>query len=193
MIDACRGRLSIFNGDYVWEATGEVEIVETAQGGEGRAIFQVQSPAIIMRTHRRPPLVWGLKNPKCADGAFITFSEHGAHLHIVELKSRLTLGEWKNVILQLHGMYLAAVAAAHLCSISAFETVTCYVAFREDATAPMGSATPILLKTAVGMSKPLGGGQEWSVGEMEMPFGAMASIAKAQRDADGDADFGAVN
>src|ERR1700679_3345026 len=105
MISGCRECLKHFSKDYVWETSDMVEVVETSEGGAGIARFSFSGPAIVLKAHNKPPLVWSLKKRKCADGSFVTFEGDKARLHIVELKSKLTQSEWAKASEQIEGMF----------------------------------------------------------------------------------------
>lgn len=98
MIDECRSRYHIFNSDYLFEVNGELEFREKNRSGAGAASFRLASRSIALRAHDNPPLVWSLKVRNCADGAFITFRDQSAHLHIVELKSGLSQRDWARAL-----------------------------------------------------------------------------------------------
>ncbi|UXT49616.1 hypothetical protein FY136_10345 [Agrobacterium tumefaciens] len=183
------GHLTHLNSDYVCEAIGDFYIEEKDEGGQGKAFFSSENACIIIRTNPKPPLLWALQNRKCADGAFVTFNEEGYHLHLVELKSRLTQAEWSHVLLQFEGMYLTSLAACRLMNINSIQSVNCYIAFKRDKMAPAESASPILLKQLVGKDNPLNGHTSWVNAKVSLPFKTVAVLHKGQRDTDGNADF----
>lgn len=189
MINAHREHLLHLNKDYVSEVTGDFCIEEKDEGGKGKALFYVDNACIVFRTTPKPPLLWALQNRKCADGAFLTFDETGCHLHLVELKSRLTHAEWSHVLLQFEGMYLTSLATCRLLNISSISSVTCYIAFKRDKMSPQESASPILIKPFVGKENPLNGQRSWNNERIELPFESVANLRKGQRDDAGDADF----
>lgn len=193
MLSGCRKCLEHFNKDYVWEADSKVEVVEKSPKGKGTASFSLGSPAIVLKAHNQPPLIWALSKKKCADGSFVTFRDDKAYLHLVEMKSKLTQSAFAKATEQLEGMFLAALAAARLLQIQSFETVDCYVAFSVDAMHPSATANPALLKTLVGTKTVLGDGLAWKNGEVKLPFGTIAKLHKSKRDENGNADFGTVH
>lgn len=193
MLSDCRTFLCLFNTSYVWEEKQKIEIIETKESGKGKAVFKLKAPAIVLKAHDQPPLIWSLKVKNCADGAFVTFDEDGAHLHIVELKSKLTQSTWSKAAVQFEGMFLTSLATARLLKISNFKSVTCYIAFTQDKMAAVTTANPTLLKTLVGRPEGLGAGVAWDRGEMKLPFEVEAKIVKSQRDLHGDSDFGFVH
>jgi hypothetical protein len=193
MLSGCRECLGHFNKAYVWEAHARVEVIEKSPKGKGTASFSLGSPAIVLKAHNQPPLIWALSKKKCADGSFVTFKDDKAHLHLVELKSKLTQSAFAKATEQLEGMFLSALAASRLLQIQTFETVDCYVAYSIDAMQPDTTADPALLKTLVGTKTILGDGLAWKNGEVRLPFGVVAKLHKAKRDSSGNADFGNVH
>src|SRR6266446_5893653 len=106
MIENCRLCLNLFNNAWVFEVSGNIVFTETNPGGMGEAVFNSDTPCIIMKAPPKSPLLWALAQKKCADGAFFSFDKGEAHLHIVELKSKVTLAEWAKVLQQFEGMFL---------------------------------------------------------------------------------------
>lgn len=194
MIEACRQRLRHFLPEYLWftEANKQFFFEEKKRGGEGKAFFVSAAPCLIVKANDKAPMVWAFSNRKCAEGAFIKFDHDGCHLHILEMKSKLTQGEWAKVLNQLEGMYLTALAACRVLNIAEFQSVTCYIAFTEDAMAPDQSADMILMKTFVGEENPVGGDDEWSKNQVPLPFDVTAGLKKGLRNAQSNVDFGAV-
>lgn len=195
MIEGCKTALAHFVPQYVHfvENHASFNIEEKKAGGAGKAYFSSAVPCLMVKAKDQAPLVWAFKNRKCAEGAFLTFDNDGTcRLHILEMKSKLTQGEWAKVMLQLSGMYLSALATCRILGIFEFKSVTCYVAFKEDAMSADKSADMIFMKTFVGAENPIGGADEWQAEKMELPFAAIAEIRKGQRDASHDIDFGAV-
>jgi hypothetical protein len=133
-----------------------------------------------------------LKNRKIAEGAILTEDQDGYHLHLLEMKSKLTQGEWAKAILQFEGMHLASIATIRLLGVVDIASVTCYIAYKVDATSPTASADMILMKTFVGQPNPIGGVDSWTTGTLELPLGGTARIVKGQRDANNNIDFGKI-
>lgn len=195
MIDGCKAALCHFAPEYVYFVKDNTSfyIEEKKAGGEGKAHFSSAAPCLMIRAKDQAPLVWAFRNRQCAEGAFLSFDADGeCRLHILEMKSKLTQGEWAKVMRQLSGMYLSALATCRLLGILEFKSVTCYVAFKEDAMSPAKSADMIFMKTFVGMENPIGGADEWQNEKMELPFATTAEIRKGQRDASHHVDFGAI-
>ena len=149
MIDNCRSYLSLFNAAWVCEEAGAISIDEKASDGAGSAIFSSKQACIVVRAESSSPLIWSLAQRKCADGALITFNKDGAHLHIVELKSKVTLKAWAHALQQFEGMYLTSLAISRLLKIFEVQSVTCYIAAKEYKLSDVvgASASPSLIKT----------------------------------------------
>jgi hypothetical protein len=193
MIETCRSCLDLFNPDWVSEVSGRIVIREPNPLGKGEAVFESDTPCIMIRAKEQAPLLWALAQRKCADGAFFSFDNGEAHLHIVELKSKVTLGTWAIVVQQFEGMFLASLAAARLLEIHKPSYVTCYLAGTEDSiTSESQSASPALLKAPVGKSRTFGGWESWDKEVIALPLGFKAALVKGWKDAGGVADFGSV-
>jgi hypothetical protein len=160
--------------------------------GAGKAVFSSSAPCVVMRATNQAPLLWALDNRKCAEGAFVTFDDAGCRLHIVEMKSKLTQGTWAKVLLQFNGMYLSALATARILGIESFTSVTCYIAYTEDAMDPKKSPDMIFIKPFVGAPNPVARATEWEKEQCLLPLDQAATIRKAQRDVNKDANFGVV-
>ncbi|MBD8689341.1 MULTISPECIES: hypothetical protein [unclassified Rhizobium] len=165
---------------------------EKKKGGEGKAFFSPKDPCLIMKAKDKAPMIWSFSNRNCAEGAFITFEDDGCRLHILEMKSKLTQGEWAKVLRQLEGMYLTSLAVCRLLGIHDFKEVICYVAYTEDAMSANENADMIFMKTFVGVENPVGGDDEWIVGRLGLPFDVIAKLKKGVRGADKNVDFGQV-
>ncbi len=193
MIDSCREHLCHFNGNYIHEVAGSFFIEEKDVGGIGKAFFESEEPCILFKTHNNPPLVWALRNAKCADGAFLSSSGGHFHLHIVELKSSLKPSTWEHVLKQFNGMYLSAIAACRLLEVTTIASVTCYIAYKNDRMDQMETANPVLIKSLVGKKNPFNSQVEWTNGSVLLPFGTSALLKKAVRDpVTNDAHFGRI-
>jgi hypothetical protein len=193
MIDRCRSCLHLFNKHWVSEASGSIVVTETASDGASQAVFKTDKPCVIVKADKNAPLLWALAQRKCADCAFFLFDKDGAHLHIVELKSKIRLATWALTLNQFQGMFLTALAVARLLQVHELVRVTCYLAGTEDRiTNESESASPTLLKAPVGMTKTFGGHESWDKGVVELPLSFKAALVKGWKDAAGVADFGSV-
>ena len=180
MIEASRKCLYLFNSDYVNETSGIFSVIERDPKGKGAAKFNSGNPCILIRSQKQSPQIWALKQRKCADGAFLTFDDQGSHLHLVELKSKLSLGDWAHALHQFEGMYLTAIAIMRLLEIQAAATVTCYLAAKEDAVteAEAVTASPTLMKAPVGAVRTFGGLKVWLKDTVSLPFSTSANLVK---------------
>lgn len=192
MIEQHRPHLSNFEERYIREVTEQVIIEERDENGQGRAIFDLRSSSIQIFPRAQHPLLWHLAEKKCSDGAFVTFNDGEAHLHLVELKCKLTPSTWAKVVRQFHGMYLNAVASIRLLEIVNIATTTCYISATEDAMS--GPVPTALIKTGVGVGASFGGKEYWEKDFVPLPFDVKATLVKGWREsAPGSTDhFGLV-
>lgn len=194
-MDNCVEYLRLFSADHVYlpEDHTSFFLEEKSPSGAGKVYFSSSTPCIVLKAKPAGPLLWSLKNGKISEGAILTMDDEGYHLHHLEMKSRLTQGEWAKAMLQFEGMHLTALAAVRLLGVVDIASVTCYIAYKQDAMAANASADMILMKTFVGMPNPVGGADSWVSNSCELPITGMANIRKAERDANSDADFGLIN
>jgi hypothetical protein len=195
MIESCRHNFCHFNADWVKEVSGYFYIIEKKEAGKSKASFQSEKPCIMIKAQDNSPLLWSLKQRKCAEGAIVSFNDDGAHLHLVELKGNVGLETWRHVLHQFEGMYLTSLAVLKLLEIDHVESVTCYIGAKADkiSQSPLGSSSPALLKVIVGGDKTLGGREEWLKESIELPFRRTAKLIKGWKDNDGNVEFPALN
>lgn len=193
-MDECTPFLKLFSPEHVYapEHHQNFYIEEKSAGGEGKAYFSTNDKCVVIKAGSSGPLLWSLRNGKISEGSIITRDATGYHLHLLEMKSKLTQVEWARALKQFEGMHLTSLAVARLLGVLELASVTCYIAYKRDALAGNKSADLILMKTFVGMPNPIGGGDEWESERVELPFTGSASIRKAQRDTNADAHFGPI-
>lgn len=187
------GNLSLLDKQYVYEINPNTQfsVVECKAGGEGKCFFISTNPVLFIKAKDQAPVVWSLKNKKCAEAAFLVKDERGnIHLHIVEMKSSLNLGEFNKVLEQLKGMFLSAIAVLGILKLPEPETVTTYLAFKKDKISEIDSAQPILLKLQVGGAR-MPGMNEWITGRINLEHGVLAPLVKGKRNPH-DFDFGTI-
>ncbi|MGE4249043.1 MAG: hypothetical protein AB7F09_06620 [Parvibaculaceae bacterium] len=164
-----------------------VQFEERNPVGAGVATIYISGFAVAFRADDSAPLIWALDQRKCADGAFLTFNKEGAHLHIVELKGKVSSGNWPNVVAQMEGMYLTALAVARLLKVLEVKSVTCYLALKNDAMKKPTQA--IFLKTPTGSRSTLGRYEDWVDSKIRLPLAFEGSLVRATRDSSGNASF----
>ncbi|MDM7850172.1 hypothetical protein [Pseudochrobactrum kiredjianiae] len=192
MFRDCEGHLPIFSKQYVYQVQDSLEIIEKEEAGASTAKFSVTGKAVQICSKAGAALIVSLSEQKCADGAFLTFDESGAHLHIVELKGRVNQGTWLHILKQYEGMFLSALALSRLMNIFDIQKVTCYLAHKKlDVNFNGGQA--ILNKTLVGGKKTLDGKTEWNSKSIDLPHNKKANIILQQKDAQNNTDFGHVS
>jgi hypothetical protein len=149
-------------------------------------------PCIVIKASSQSPLIWALAQRKCADGALIAFHDNETHLHIVELKATVKLGNWADILHQFEGMFLTSLAVAHLLNIHRPTHVTCYIAMIKNLiTHPSRTASPTLLKFPVGGRETFGRLETWIREVIQLPLSFEAALVKGI-DATGAIDFGAI-
>lgn len=159
-----------------------VDIDEVDEAGAGVVSLEVAGEAICFRPD--PTATKWLKSSQCADGAFFEFVDGRLRLHIVELKSKLTLKKWSAAINQFRGMFLRARALSAVLGFDRPDDVVCYIAFKEDDLTSQIDSNPILKKLLLGRDAkgPL---IEWRGGEIELDVGVLVPFVRIQRDDQG--------
>lgn len=188
------GNLELVDSNFVYKVESGSEIVfeEKGEGGEGKVKFRSGSDVLVVKARNKAPVVWALKNKKCGEAAFISKdSRDGSFiLHILEMKSSLTLGQLRKSLLQLEGMYLSAICVMAVLGLGRPAAVKSYIAYSEDKVAANDDAQPVLKKVLVG-GRLVPGRHEWMSGTVNFSHGVCSQIVKGKR-VRGDFDFGFV-
>jgi hypothetical protein len=185
--------LSLVNPDYIYKVNpGAVfSVVELKNEGKGRCHFTSKKDVLFIKGHNSNPIVWALRNKKCAEAAFVVKNDDSDFdLHIIEMKSGLSSGTFAHAIDQFKGMYLSSIAAISILRLPHPKRVFAYIAFKKDNILEKTSPSPVLLKTTVGGCPPAGL-TEWNREEVNLDYGVKAKLVKGQRISD-DCDFGEV-
>lgn len=175
--------IDLFDKNIIHIASeSKFEFIETKEGGEGICFFESNDKVLILKAHNNPPLIWSLRNKKCAEGAFLVIRKDGTlELHILEMKSKLTHREFTKVLAQWSGMYLSALAILGIIQMKLPDKVFLYIAFKQDCVNQIDSRDPIFLKSQVGGAS-LPGVEEWSSNQVSLHHNITAHIVKKQRD-----------
>lgn len=163
-------------------SSGNIEVVETVVSGAARVVFTVESPSLHLKhLDNKPPLKWAA-NRRCADGAIAVEFGDELHLHVIELKSKLTRKEWLGVKQQLEGMIANAIAALAVIGAPRPIDVVCHVSFLDETVTSISTPDLILLKLPVGGSTILGDVEDWKSGRTELFGYTDIQIRKIPRD-----------
>jgi hypothetical protein len=127
--------------------------------GKGTLFLKVSTHCIRIRIpDKNGPAGW-LTEQKCADAIVIEFSDDGPMLHLIELKSKMTRGQWRDVKKQLLGAYHNALAIGGVLELPRFAGVRVHVLCSEDSISPAATANSSTLKA--GLGKPLPDTIDW--------------------------------
>lgn len=132
------------------------------------------------------PITW-TSEKKCADAAIVEFDPKGLKLHIIEMKSALTVEEWMSARRQCYGMFVNSLALRGLFDFDAYKSITVYIAYKSDRVSKPSGVNSVLLKTPVGGTHSFARVEEWRSKEFELADGLIVPIIGIQRDAAGDA------
>lgn len=187
------GFIDLLDNSFVYEipAGKTFSVKETKEPGVGSCYFVSDCQTLFIKAKDQAPVVWSLKNKKCAEAAFLTISPEGeAELHIVEMKSKLSRSDFLKVIEQWRGMYLSALAVLGVLKAPYPSKITVYVAYKSDKVVDVNASQPIMLKPRVGGALPAGV-SEWRNNRVNLHHGVHANIVKGERSPD-DYDFGRI-
>lgn len=169
-----------------YERGSAVSVIEPNSGGAGAVRFQLPQGDTALRINlsenNRFPCI---KQRKVADGVILQFGEQGQlkALHLIELKSRLTSGEWRKVKEQLQGALHNAHALLGVLGLDLPPRIVCHTAYKQDA---IGS-NPALLKAPMGI-KASHTDSDWVTGRVMIdPIFPTLDHYKYQRDGHGNA------
>lgn len=174
---------------YVIPSEGDIIIEEKQEAGRGLCKFRSREEVLVIKAKNKAPLIWALKNKKCAEGAFLTKNDAGLTLHIVEMKSRLDLKEFSKVVEQFKGMYYSSISVLALCDLNEITNVNLYVAFKRDLMNQLEQ--PIFNKILVGGGDILPIKKIWNTNQVPLTQRVVGNLVKGQRVGD-DVDFGYV-
>lgn len=144
-----------------------VEVVETDEAGVGTVTFELAEGETALRfnlsANRRFSCI---AQRKVADGVILHFGRESTlrALHLVELKSKLGLSQWRDAKVQLQGALHNAHALLGLLGLQCPQKIVCHTAYKQDAL----STNPALLKAPIGARIETVDGADWVQGVVEI-------------------------
>ena len=165
-----------------------VDVVEEDEAGRGYLRFILQEGETALRfklsEKGRFPCI---AQRKAADGVVLQFSagKKLQAIHLVELKSKLSISEWTKVKLQLQGALHNAHALLGVLGLNWPDKVICHTAYKQDAV----STNPALMKQPMGQHLAQIDGADWVEGKIaiDQRFSRLEHH-RHQRDASGNAE-----
>jgi len=162
---------------------GVIAVEEDHGDSVARVELELSAPSLYIRhLSNTPPILW-CSQRKCADGAVLAESDGGLVLHVVELKSKLTLKEWRKVRQQFEGMIFNAISLSAVVEVARPSNVICYISFNSNAIDGDASANPALAKFAIGDRSAFSDLVEWKKGSIDIAGFTGIKLLKLQRDA----------
>lgn len=183
----------LFNKDFITvldKPRNKFYFEEVKTGGQGKCTFETKTLTIKIKAKDQAPIVWALKNKKCAEGAFVKLLSNGeTSLHILEMKSGLNSSEFSKVLEQFKGMYLSALSIISLLRIQEPKEIYVYIAYSTDKiTNPnLNPSNPAASKVGIGSPERA----IWNNGIVNLYYELKAKLVKGHR-LNGDFDFGVV-
>ncbi|MCG5516382.1 MULTISPECIES: hypothetical protein [unclassified Ectothiorhodospira] len=145
-------RLTWIEPDH-FERGQTVHVIEKSQDGAGTATFLSPAKNQLLRFNlSEVNRLRFIKQRRVADGVLVELSNDGLplRLHLIELKSGLTLSDWNKVKQQLLGALHNAHALMGLLGLPMPDQIECHTCYRRDRISPQDSAHPVLFKPGVG-------------------------------------------
>lgn len=193
MITVSDDLLKRLKRDLVKKCPRTIEIIETATDGRGKGAGVIEIRTInhcLSIRLPKNPVRW-LQLQKCGDAAIFEFENNNIHLHIVELKSKITIGEWEKAKDQALGAYLNSLAIKTLLEIAEFSSITLHIAYDEDAISAIGTTAPSSMKIGIGAKHTVGTPSaytEWTSQAVNIPgIGVNIPLRFIVRDPSGNA------
>lgn len=171
---------------------GSVDIEELAEEGAGKVTFLTDATSIrILHDNNNHPISWYFEN-KCADGAILLSVGGASHLHVIELKSKLTPDKWNSARRQIQGMLFNSLAVAGALSLSEPQLIKCYIAYNTETVSRFIRTNPAVQKQMVGTGAPALGLAAISYSDfakslLTLPDGQVVPIQLVTRDEHGNA------
>lgn len=161
-----------------------LEVTEQDHKGSGTVTFN-GARNVLFITGQSINTPW-LKSGQNADGLFLDYQSGSIRLHLVELKSKLTLAKFEKAITQLQWSFVKVRAVISTLGVSKIDNHICYIAYSDDCIASQLLSNPVAYKSALG-SKARGALISYHKNEVILPYGNVARLEKIQRDAHGNA------
>lgn len=151
MIDLSKSDYNLVDGSYVTFCIDKtLRVEETTPDGSG--VVKFSNPGAVIQIgnfKKRIPIEW-LKNKACADGVIVTGERNNPTIHIVEIKTKLTMNKWVHSKKQFEGAALNAKSVLKILGIPDFDKVFCYISFISEEISAKKAVNPIHLKPLLG-------------------------------------------
>lgn len=174
----CMARL---NADKVKVHEGAATVREATPGGEGEVTLTFAGKAACFSGDAQPPIKWS-SQLKCADGAVLRTNGPKTHLHLVELKSKLTVKELLKCSEQFHGGYINGLALCGVLELEKPDATVCLIGFKTETVTPSIAANPSLAKIIPGNPASIVLGN-WALGRIDIPGAGTCNLTTVQLDA----------
>lgn len=157
--------------------SGKIEVREAGAS----LVFDVEEETLFVRhVDDQPPLKWANQR-RCADAAMILNKRTQLDIHIVEIKSKITLKEWVKVKSQFEGMFLNTLAVLGVIEEGLPYRIVCHISFIENAIDIDHLTDPLLIKAPVGRVQSFSDLNSWKRELMDIGNRSNVPIRKWQR------------
>lgn len=125
--------------------SGEISVIETSVEGAGTVFFRSKNEMLRFQGYSQPPVKWS-KCLKCADGSVIVLKDESTELFLIELKSSLSISEFRKACEQFYGGYVNSLAISGVLGLRSFSKVQCIISYKTEKISELFVANPSLLK-----------------------------------------------
>ncbi|MEC4593377.1 hypothetical protein VPG91_20405 [Nitrospirillum amazonense] len=176
------------NKDLARFSDQEIVITETASCAAGRGPgtirLSTQNKCLWMKLPETP-IKW-TQVQKCGDSAIIEFTQTGNRLHLLEMKSKITIKEWVKTKEQWLGAYINSLALSGVLELAPFSEIILYIAYTEESiTSTNYDADPVMKKVGIGKSL-ITNTRDWGASTTSIGLGDWR-LRYVQRDSSGNA------
>lgn len=171
--------------------SGAIVIRETEQGGKCAVHFRTPRAAFGIRLTGNSETICWLRHGRRPDGIIVEIDQEKTILHIIELKSDLSLSEWQKTMEQIESGLINGLALTHVLGLAPPSRTTAQVSFIQDNVIPKNTDQPLRMKKQMGAVSGKPDWLIWNEREMITQDGHRIQIYPVPRlrDADGVCDL----
>ena len=187
--------LEIYNTDYCYiiDSNEKIVVIEEKEDGKGTCEFLSKTPVLMIKAKNKNSAIWALKDQKCAEASFLEINEEGIILHIVEMKSKLSLRTFKHACMQIEGMYFASLGVISSLKLNLPVKVYSYIAYTELDSVFYEDKPRIFNKHLIGSNQMVNKDiSYWNDKRVNMKH-IVSTLITGERDTNGNYNFGYVN
>lgn len=185
----------MYNKDYCYliDSNEKIIVLESDDQGKGECEFFSKTPIVMIKAKDKNSAIWALKDQKCAEAAFIEINASGLVLHIVEMKSKLTIRVFIHACKQIEGMYFASLGVISSLKLDLPVKVISYIAYKQLDNNLSKEMPSVLTKHLIGTPEMTTKEMSyWYQKEIKLKH-TNCSLKTVERNENGDCSFGYIN